>query len=157
MSNCVCGGVELHVVHGVIRCRSCGAEYRVGHFPDRESTQKQEAPELPQKADSRIPDREPTAFKSILAEMEALHDKKQQDYGKDADPFANVRASEDFGIPGWHGCLIRANDKMRRLQTFCQKGTLANEGVEDSLLDLAVYSVIALVLWREKHPPEEKS
>lgn len=91
-----------------------------------------------------------TKFKSILDEMAALHDKKQRDYGRDTDPFANVRASEDFGIDGWKGCLIRANDKIRRLQTYCRKGTLANEGVEDSLIDLAVYAVIALCLWREQ-------
>lgn len=94
-----------------------------------------------------------SAFNDILAEMQALHDKKAADYGRDEDPFANVRASEDFNVPGWQGCLIRANDKMRRLQTYSKKGKLANEGVEDSLLDLAVYSVIALVLWREKNPP----
>ena len=39
---------------------------------------------------------------------------------------------------------------MTRLETFVQKGTLANEGVEDSLLDLAVYSIIALLLFREE-------
>jgi hypothetical protein len=88
-------------------------------------------------------------FAGVLDEMRALHDRKQQDYGTDADPFANVRASEQFGIPAWLGSVIRANDKMSRLKAFSQNGTLANEGVEDSLIDLANYAVIALCLYRE--------
>jgi hypothetical protein len=79
-----------------------------------------------------------------------LHDRKQQDYGTDADPFANVRASEEFGIPAWMGAVLRGNDKMSRLKTYAKKGTLANEGVEDSLRDMAVYALIALVLFREQ-------
>lgn len=86
----------------------------------------------------------------IVDEIVAMHDKKQKDYGTDGDPFANVRASEDFGIPGWQGCMMRANDKMKRIQSFAQKGSLENESLEDSLLDLAVYSIIALVLRREQ-------
>jgi hypothetical protein len=88
-------------------------------------------------------------FKKVLVELLAMHDKKQADYGSTADPFANVRASEDFGIPGWIGCLTRGNDKMKRLQKAARGGAMVNESIEDSLLDLAVYSVIALVLYRE--------
>lgn len=90
-------------------------------------------------------------FHELLKSMGEMHDRKQADYGRDDDPFANVRASEDFGIEPWIGCMMRANDKMRRLQTAAQGSTLKNEGVEDSLLDLAVYAVIALVLYRETH------
>lgn len=88
-------------------------------------------------------------FEKVLAEIQAMHDRKQADYGRAHDPFANVRASEDFGIPGWVGCMTRANDKMRRLQAAARGQNLKNESIEDSLLDLAVYSVIALVLYRE--------
>src|SRR5487761_2129741 len=79
-----------------------------------------------------------------------MHDRKQKDYGTAGDPFANVRASADFGIPGWVGCMTRANDKMKRLQKAARGGTMTNESVEDSLLDLAVYAIIALVLRREE-------
>lgn len=88
-------------------------------------------------------------FHELLDEIGELHDKKQSDYGRPTDPFANVRASEDFGVEGWVGALVRANDKMRRLQKAAQGGTLANEGVVDSLMDLAVYALIALVLYEE--------
>ena len=89
-------------------------------------------------------------FHKELKELGLLHDKKQRDYGTPSDPFANVRAAEDFGVPAWQGCLIRMNDKMPRLKNFSTKGELANEGVEDSLRDLAVYSLIALCLFKER-------
>ncbi len=89
------------------------------------------------------------AFHDVLAEMGLLHNQKQSDYGRTNDPFANIRASEDFGIPAWVGCMTRANDKMRRLQKAAQGGTLTNETAEDSLLDLAVYAAIGLILYRE--------
>ena len=82
-------------------------------------------------------------FHAILSEMGETFDRKNRDYGQDCDPFANVRQSEQWGIAPWIGAMVRAGDKMTRLETFVQKGTLANEGVEDSLLDLAVYAIIA--------------
>lgn len=97
------------------------------------------------------------SFTAILDEIADLHDRKQQDYGRETDPYANVRASEDFGISGWIGTVIRANDKMRRLQKFAQTETLVNESVEDSLLDLATYAIIALDLYRQENSPEWKN
>jgi len=89
-------------------------------------------------------------FHDILDELALLHDRKQADYGRDDDPFANVRASSDWGTSGWVGAMIRATDKLRRLQAYVRNGRLENEGVEDSLRDLAVYSVIALVLFEQE-------
>lgn len=91
-----------------------------------------------------------TRFHEILDEMGKLHDQKQADYGRPNDPFANVRATEEWGSAAWVGAMIRATDKMRRLQTYARTGKLANEGVRDSFLDLAVYAIIALVLWEEQ-------
>ena len=96
-----------------------------------------------------------TEFEKVMQEIMDMHTKKQQDYGRpeQGDPFANVRASEDFGIDGWVGTVVRANDKMRRLQKAARQGadSLKNESVEDSLMDLAVYAIIALCLFREKY------
>ena len=97
-----------------------------------------------------------SSFEDILREMKRLHAKKQLDYGSTTDPFANVRCSEQFGIPGWLGAVLRANDKMSRLKSFAEKGVLANEPVEDSLIDLANYAVIALGLYREENDDGEK-
>lgn len=101
------------------------------------------------------PDRHPGSerFHRILRDLGHLHDRKQRDYGRADDPFANVRAATEWGVPEWVGAMIRATDKVRRLQTFAQRGTLANEGVEDAFMDLAVYAVIGLVLFQEGNAP----
>jgi hypothetical protein len=91
-----------------------------------------------------------TPWLDILEELRALHIRKAADYGADADAYANVRASAAFGVPAWVGVAIRMNDKMIRLQSFARKGELENESAEDSLLDIAVYAVIALMLMREE-------
>lgn len=88
-------------------------------------------------------------FSDVLAELQTMHDRKGADYGRTQDPYSNVRGSEDFGIPGWVGAMVRANDKMRRLQKAASGSTLRNEGIEDSLIDLAVYAIIGLILFRE--------
>jgi len=90
-------------------------------------------------------------FSEVLAEMQAMHDRKSQDYGVQADPFANVRASEDFGIPGWLGTVVRLNDKITRIKSFAKNGSLANESLRDSLIDIAVYAAIAVALYDEEH------
>lgn len=89
-------------------------------------------------------------FHRVLAEIAALHDKKQADYGRSGDPFANVRASTEWGVSPWVGALIRATDKIKRLQKAARGGALANESVEDSMKDLAVYALISLILYREE-------
>ena len=88
-------------------------------------------------------------FHAVLKEIAELHDRKQDDYGKLEDPLANFRGALGWGIPAWVGALVRAGDKIIRLQRFARDGNLTNENAEDSLLDLAVYAIIALVLFRE--------
>ena len=92
-------------------------------------------------------------FHDILRELGTLHDMKQRDYGKPDDPFANVRASEEWGLAPWVGAMVRLTDKVRRLQSLARTGALANEAAEDSFRDIAVYAVIALVLYEEAKPP----
>lgn len=92
-------------------------------------------------------------FDAVLAELRAMHDRKNRDYGSDLDPYANVRASEDFGIPGWIGAVMRAGDKQRRLQAAARGSELANEGIRDSLIDNAVYYIIAAILFDEASGP----
>jgi hypothetical protein len=84
-----------------------------------------------------------------MDEILALSDQKQLDYGSGTDPFANVRRAEELGISAWKGSVIRMGDKWQRIQGFTRRGTLANESFEDSLLDMAVYSLITLALYRE--------
>jgi len=88
-------------------------------------------------------------FHGILKEMGSLHDRKQTDYGTDADPFANYRSSEEIGIPAWKNAFMRSMEKTNRIKSFIRNGRLANEGVEDAFLDLATCAIIALLEFRE--------
>lgn len=90
-------------------------------------------------------------FHALLAEIGALHDKKQADYGSKEDPFANVRSAVEFGIDPWIGVAIRLNDKMSRLKQAARGNTLQNESIEDTFMDGAVYNLIGLILYREAH------
>lgn len=89
-------------------------------------------------------------FHEILRELGETHDRKSADYGKTGDPLANVRASEEWGIDAWVGAMVRGTDKVRRLQTQATRGSLANESAIDAFNDLAVYAIIARVLFEEQ-------
>ena len=91
-------------------------------------------------------------FLAKLTEIAEIHSAKQHDYGAGDDPFANLRASKDFGVEPWVGAVIRLNDKITRLKSFIAKGELKNESVADSLLDISVYALIALILYEETLP-----
>ena len=102
-------------------------------------------------------------FTAILQRIQETHDKKQADYGTDEDPFANITAAKELGMEPWVACVLRMNDKMMRLKAFIKKGKLENEAGEDSLLDMAVYAIIALTMYNKKpegkvcsHPPDAK-
>lgn len=96
-------------------------------------------------------------FHQLLQVIGDLHDRKQADYGTAGDPFANVRATQAWGIQAWIGALVRLNDKVVRLQQFARRGSLYNESAMDSMLDIAVYALIAYVLYEEacQVPPSE--
>lgn len=98
------------------------------------------------------PTRHPNSarFHQIIQELGELHDRKQADYGKDNDPFSNVRSTEEWGISPWMGAFIRLNDKIKRLQSLARKGKLSNECAEDSMRDIAVYAIIGLVLYEQE-------
>ncbi len=89
-------------------------------------------------------------FEGVIEEVLAMHRRKGADYGTKDDFFANVSASKDWGISPWIGAMMRANDKVVRLQSAARGSTLQNEGIEDSLLDIATYSIIALCLLRRE-------
>jgi hypothetical protein len=76
----------------------------------------------------------------------AITKAKNADYtGIGDDPFANFCRVEALGIASTEqGFLTRMLDKFCRLISFAQKGVLEvkDESVEDSLLDLANYSIL---------------
>lgn len=90
------------------------------------------------------------AFRTALDEVWSMHRSKSHDYGSASDPLANIRNGAEFvGIAPWQAAMVRLSDKVTRLATFNRTGNLNYESVEDTLLDLASYSLLCLVLFRE--------
>lgn len=93
-------------------------------------------------------------FIAVLDEIKRLHLAKTLDYGEDEDALANIRnGAEVVNIEPWKACLIRMADKMQRLKAYCHNGRVEFDGLEDTLKDIAAYSVIAEVLRRESQQP----
>jgi len=71
---------------------------------------------------------------------------KNADYtGGADDPFANFRVAQvSLGVPPMLGILMRVQDKMQRLRSFCAKGELEviNESAEDACDDIINYMVL---------------
>ncbi len=98
----------------------------------------------------RAPHPSSRRFLELLDEMAALHKSKSRDYGSEEDPLANIRHGADYvSIEPWRGCMVRIADKVQRLRTYCRTGRLVHEGVRDTLMDLAAYSLLAIVLFEE--------
>lgn len=91
-------------------------------------------------------------LEATYANCIATSRRKNADYAGDSDPFANFRLVEKLGICSVEtGILVRMTDKMARISNLLQ-GDRANqvkdESVDDTLIDLANYSVI-LAAYRE--------
>jgi hypothetical protein len=104
------------------------------------------------------PKRHPASqrFHDLLKQLGDLHDKKMADYGRVGDPFSNVRGSQEWGMQPWVGAMVRATDKLRRLQKLSVEGKLANEAAIDSFMDLAGYALIGAVLYEEEQRATKK-
>jgi hypothetical protein len=90
------------------------------------------------------------AFFDLCDQLKAMHSKKSSDYGSADDPLANIRNGAEFvGIEPWRAAMVRLSDKVTRLATYCRTGSLTFEGVEDTLFDLASYSLLTLLTHRE--------
>ena len=77
---------------------------------------------------------------------------KNADYSKTADAFANFRLVEKLGITDTaSGVLVRMCDKFSRIANLLkQSGKVADESIQDTLIDLANYSLILAVYLENK-------
>ena len=92
------------------------------------------------------------SYFDLLDTLRDLHMSKSAGYGcpEGTDPLMNIRRGAEFvGIPAWKGAMVRLCDKVTRLAVFNKTGNLPHESVTDNLLDLASYSLLALLLYRE--------
>ena len=85
-------------------------------------------------------------FHALVRELVALHDAKNHDYATDADPLANFRRAAAVGVEPWRGVLCRMTDKWSRIEQLSQGKAPKNESLRDSLIDNAVYSLLAVLL-----------
>lgn len=76
--------------------------------------------------------------------MTEITAKKNHDYSSAADPFANFKTIESYGIGTEIGFITRMSDKLSRIANFARQGELKvkDESVEDTLLDLANYCLL---------------
>ena len=89
-------------------------------------------------------------FYELLKKMADIHSRKNANYAKSSDPLSNFRMSRDLGIDPFKGCLIRMSDKWSRICQLSNGVTdLVGESLEDTLIDEAIYSLIAILLLRE--------
>ena len=84
-------------------------------------------------------DKKVKEFVSICIEMADLYDSKNWDYG---DSFA--KSFEEWGMPM---TCIRLQDKLNRLSSLTKNSSqkVQDESIEDTLKDLANYSVMTLI------------
>lgn len=77
-------------------------------------------------------------FKEIVDEMYEIYVAKNTDYGSSvSDTF------REFGLVSF---LVRISDKLNRLKTLSKQESLVkDEKIEDTLIDLANYSILALI------------
>ena len=91
-------------------------------------------------------------FDDLLDELKMLHDAKNHDYATAENPYKNLEEVLSIGIEPWRGIVIRLMDKFERVKQYCVNGELAikSEGLEDTLKDIAVYSSLAVILFRKE-------
>ena len=63
-----------------------------------------------------------------------------------------LRGVERIGIEAWRCIVIRLMDKFERVEQYCTNGELVikSEGMEDTFKDIAVYSTLAIILFRKQ-------
>lgn len=97
-------------------------------------------------------------FDAVLEEIRELNERKRSDY-TGGDPWENFKdsARQTNTTPGMSAETLIAT-KQSRLRQLLKAGRVAvNEPVRDSLLDRAVYSIIALALYDAGLYEEENS
>lgn len=93
-------------------------------------------------------------FYELLEQMADLHDRKNANYAEDGNPLSNLKGCERLNIPAFMGVLVRLQDKWSRIEQLAKgKPDLVGESLEDTLMDNAVYSLLAIVLLREGQSP----
>lgn len=93
-----------------------------------------------------------TPFAGKMMNMWMTHDRKNADYDGSKAAYSNIRSCEKIGVPPHVGCWIRMNDKWSRIEALLNSEggpAVVDESLQDTLMDLAVYSIIMSILLDE--------
>jgi hypothetical protein len=97
--------------------------------------------------------------KAACDKMVEITRKKNHDYSRSDDPFANFKIVGALGLSVEQGFITRMSDKLSRISNFTiqRKLLVEDESVEDTLFDLANYCLLmAGYLKSERIALEEK-
>lgn len=87
-------------------------------------------------------------FRDITNSMIQTYQAKNQDYGNSFE-----KSLDKFGLIA---SVIRLNDKMNRIESLSRtEAKIVDESIEDTLLDLANYSVMTIIWLRKNRANEE--
>lgn len=87
-------------------------------------------------------------FRDITNSMIQTYQAKNQDYGNSFE-----KSLDKFGLIA---SVIRLNDKMNRIESLSRtEAKVVDESIEDTLLDLANYSVMTIIWLRKNRANEE--
>lgn len=87
-------------------------------------------------------------FRDITNSMIQTYQAKNQDYGNSFE-----KSLDKFGLIA---SVIRLNDKMSRIESLSRtEAKVIDESIEDTLLDLANYSVMTIIWLRKNRASEE--
>lgn len=91
-------------------------------------------------------------FKRCTDKMLAITTAKNKDYSAGSDAFKNFKQCEVLGIcSAEKGILVRMTDKMTRIANLLDaEAAVADEKIEDTLMDLSNYALILLIYIKEK-------
>lgn len=106
-------------------------------------------------ASTRTPDGGSPAYRALLDEAWGLHLAKNAGYSPGADPWANFRQCEAFGVDALDGVITRMGDKWARLCALWRnpERDQVGESIEDTLKDLSAYALILVCLLQERAEP----
>lgn len=98
-------------------------------------------------------------FYEMLETMAEIHARKNADYATEEEPLSNLKMCERLGITeAEKGIMVRMTDKFSRLVELVAKKKEAqvySEKVEDTCIDLAVYSLLLAIILKEKKEAEK--
>jgi hypothetical protein len=97
-------------------------------------------------------------FEAITKEMLETTRRKNSDYASAEDAFKNFRLTEQLGLTSIEvGILVRISDKLTRISNLVDGSQphVKDEAIEDTVQDMAVYSIILLIALRNRRRMRE--